>query len=122
MYRCKDHQDRSRTNPSSGDPSSKKLRQRCDNNLTIQCNHCNLKHNQYARGYVHANLIIHKKFCIHRAERFRSVQPGCQVIQDARETHVVLWSRFGQRGEIDVYPTMEPDARVFPHKGRVEPR
>ena len=57
-----------------------------------------------------------------RVERFRSVQPGCQVIQDARETHVVLWSRFGQRGEIDVYPTTEPDARACPLKGRLEPR
>ena len=33
-----------------------------------------------------------------RAERFRNVQLVCHVVQDARETHMVLWSRSGWRG------------------------
>ena len=45
-----------------------------------------------------------------RADRFRGVQPGCHVGQDACETHVVLWSRLGRRGEVEVCPTTEPDA------------
>ena len=46
-------------------------------------------------------------------ERFRSVEPGLHVGQDGRETHVVLWSRLGRRGEVDVCPTLEPDARTL---------
>ena len=47
------------------------------------------------------------------ADRFLSVQPGRHVSQDARETHVVLWSRLGRRGEVDIYTTTEPDARAL---------
>ena len=46
-------------------------------------------------------------------ERFHGVQSGCHVGQDARETHVVLCRRLGWRGEVDVCPTTEPDARVL---------
>ena len=48
-----------------------------------------------------------------RADLFRGVQPVRHVGQDARETHVVLWSRLGRRGEVDVCPTKEPDARTL---------
>ena len=47
------------------------------------------------------------------AERFCGVKPGRFVGQDARETHVVLWSQLGRRGEVDVCPTMEPEARAL---------
>ena len=47
------------------------------------------------------------------AEHFRGVQPGHHVGQDACETHVVLWSRLGRRGEVDFCPTTEPDARAL---------
>ena len=47
------------------------------------------------------------------AERFRGVQPVHQVGQDACETHVVLWGRLGQRGEVYVCLTSEPDARTL---------
>ena len=47
------------------------------------------------------------------SERFRGVQPGHHVGQDACETHVVLWSRLGRRGEVHVCPTTEPDTRVI---------
>ena len=56
------------------------------------------------------------------AKRFHGVQPGRHVGQDARETHVVLWSRLGRCGEVDVCPTTEPDARACPRKRRVEPQ
>ena len=49
------------------------------------------------------------------AERFRGVQPGCHVGQDARETQVVFWGRIGQRGKVDVYPALEPDACALVH-------
>ena len=55
-------------------------------------------------------------------ERFRGVQPVHDVGQDARETHVVLWSQLGRRGEIHVCPTTEPNARDCPREGRVEPQ
>ena len=56
------------------------------------------------------------------AERFRGVQPGCHVGKDARETQVVLWGRLGRRGKVDVYPTLQLDARACPHEGRVDPQ
>ena len=57
-----------------------------------------------------------------RADRFCGVQPGSHVGQDACETHMVLWRQLGWRGEVDVYPTKEPDAGAFPHKGIVYPQ
>ena len=48
---------------------------------------------------------------IGRAERFCGVQPGLYDGQDARETHV--GSQIGRRGEVDVCPTTEPDARAL---------
>ena len=43
-------------------------------------------------------------------DRFRGVQPGRHVSQDALETQVVLWGRLGRLGKVDVYPTLEQDA------------
>ena len=48
-----------------------------------------------------------------RAERFRGVQPGCHVVQDACETQVVLWGRLGRRGKVYACPAFEPDARAL---------
>ena len=47
------------------------------------------------------------------AERFHGVQLGRHVGQDSRETHVVLWSRLGRLGEVDVCPMTELDARAI---------
>ena len=47
------------------------------------------------------------------SERFRGVQPGRHVGQDARETQVVLWGCLRRRGKVDVCPALEPDARVL---------
>ena len=52
------------------------------------------------------------------AERFRGVQLGHHVGQDACETHVVLWSRLGRHGEVSVYPMLEPYARALVHAKR----
>ena len=38
---------------------------------------------------------------------------GCHVVQDARETHVVLWYRLGWRGKVGFCPPTEPDARAL---------
>ena len=48
-------------------------------------------------------------------ERFRGVQPGRHVGQDARETQVVLWGQLGRRGKVDVCPALESDARALVH-------
>ena len=48
-----------------------------------------------------------------RAERFYGIHPGFQLGQDTCETHVVLWSRLGRHGEVDVCPTTETDARAL---------
>ena len=40
-------------------------------------------------------------------ERFCSVQPSYHIGQDPCETHVVLWIRLGQCGEVDICPTLE---------------
>ena len=47
------------------------------------------------------------------AKQFCGVQPGCHIIQDARETYVIFCVRLGRRGEVDVYPTTELDARAL---------
>ena len=49
------------------------------------------------------------------AERFCGVQPCRHIGQDARETHVVLWSRLGQHGEVNFCPTTKLDARALVH-------
>ena len=41
------------------------------------------------------------------------MQVGCHVGPDAHETHVVLWIRIGQRGEVDVCPMLKPDVRAL---------
>ena len=51
--------------------------------------------------------------CNNGAERFRGVQHGFYVGHDACETYVVLWSRLGRPGEVDVCSTTEPDARAL---------
>ena len=56
------------------------------------------------------------------AERFRGVQLGRHVSQDARETYVVLWVQIGRSGDVGVCRTLEPDARACPRDGRLDPR
>ena len=44
-------------------------------------------------------------------ESFGCVQPGCDVCEDVREAHVVLWSRRWHLWQVHVCPSLEPDAR-----------
>ena len=44
-------------------------------------------------------------------ESFGCVQPGCDVCEDVREAHVVLWVRRGRLLQVHVCPSLEPDAR-----------
>ena len=46
-------------------------------------------------------------------ERFRGLQPGCYVTQDALETRVVLWYSLVWRGKVGFGPPTEPNAHEF---------
>ena len=46
-------------------------------------------------------------------ESFGRVQPYCNVCEDVRDAHVILWGRRGRLWQVHVCPSLEPDARFL---------
>ena len=46
-------------------------------------------------------------------ESFGRVQPCCDVCEDVRKAHVILWGRRGRLWQVHVCPSLEPDARFL---------